>query len=163
MAQSLHCAYCGESFVGHRASATYCSASCRVRASRDRQFLCWYCGDRGSQRDHVVPHSLTGDKVRRWSGVDWVECCAECNRILGANLFQTMEERIVYLSGRFRRKHRLTLGRVEWDEVEIMELQGSLRSYVAAAERQYWANWARYNHMMLRVAQMVVLENCATE
>lgn len=154
MAQATSCGYCGKTFTARRASAVYCSDSCRVRASRDRRYLCWYCGDHATQRDHVIPHSLVGEKVRRWAGVDLVECCPECNSLLGTNLFQTMAQRCAFLAVKLRKKHRLASGRVEWSEEELCELTGSLQSYIRGAEATYWRNWRRYNHVCLRAAQI---------
>jgi hypothetical protein len=158
MAQSLQCSYCGKTFNAKRASAVYCSDSCRVRASRDRNYLCFYCGDRANQRDHVIPHWLTGDKVRHWSGVDVVECCIECNGILSGEVFDTMAERVQYLARKFRIKHRLSIAKVEWSEEELMELRGSLRTYVASREHQYWQRWSRLQYMRTRAAQLAYVE-----
>ena len=158
MAHLVSCLYCTKDFTAHRASALYCSNSCRVRASRDRNYMCFYCGDRANQRDHVIPHAICSAKVRQWSEVDLVECCAECNRILGANLFDKMHERVQYLSRRFRQKHKLARAHIEWSEGELRELSTSLRDFVQSGERLYWARWRRWQHMILREAQLRDIE-----
>lgn len=146
------CKYCGKQFTAERKSATYCSDSCRVRACRSRAQACWYCGEVATSRDHVIPHSTTGRNKRRYEGVELIECCASCNSILGANLFDTLAERVAFLARRFRDKHKLNKPHVEWSEEDVAELQGNLRQYVKAKELEWARNRSRYLHMLLRQA-----------
>lgn len=152
------CGYCGKKFTAQRASAVYCSDSCRVRASRERKYSCWYCGDMSSGRDRVVPHSVKTEVVRRWAGVEAVECCDECNKLLGANLFPTMSHRCAALSAAIRKKHKLHRRIPAWSEEELSELRGSLRVYVAASQDLHKRHWSRYLHVLARVAQMGAVE-----
>ncbi len=152
MSHVTNCKQCGKQFTAERKSATYCSDSCRVRACRSRALECWYCGDVANSRDHVIPHTTTGLNQRRYDGVELIECCANCNSILGANLFDTLAQRVAFLAKRFCVKHKLDKPHVEWSEDDLAELKGNLRQYVKAKELEWARNRSRYLHMLLRQA-----------
>lgn len=158
MSHITTCKHCGKQFTAQKRSATYCSDSCRVRACRSRALECWYCGDVATSRDHVIPHATTGLNKRRYEGVELIECCANCNSILGANLFETLTERVEYLAKRFGAKHKLNSPRVEWSEDEIAELNGNLRQYIRAKEIEWAQKRQRYLHMLLRHALLADID-----
>jgi hypothetical protein len=78
---------------------------------------------------------------------------------LGANLFETMSDRLQYLSRRFCTKHKLFRPHVEWSEDELRELSVSLRAFVRSGEDMHWARWRRWQHMLTRGAQMRLVED----
>jgi hypothetical protein len=158
MSHITTCKQCGKQFTAQRKSATYCSDSCRVRACRSRALECWYCGDVATSRDHVIPHAATGLNNRRYEGVELIECCANCNSILGANLFNTLAERVEFLAKRFCAKHKLNRPHIEWSEDDLNELTGNLRQYVRAKEIEWAKNQSRYLHMTLRHAVLVDID-----
>lgn len=157
MAQTQHCGHCEIKFSAQRPSALYCSESCRAAAWRERNYLCFYCGEMASERDHVIPHSLTSHTIRLWSGCDTVQCCRECNSLLGNKIFGRMAERVAELAKLFHKKHKLGTGFIEWSDDELNELGYSLKSYIAGKQKVYWANWKRLNHMRIRAAQLIEL------
>lgn len=158
MSHTVVCKQCGTKFRATRKSAIYCSTPCRVAAFRSVKDLCWYCGAIANSRDHVIPHSLTGDKVRQWTGVDIVECCVDCNSSLGSQLFDTMAERVEYLARRFFARHKLGANQPDWSLAEIAELTGTLRTYIIEAQRAWEIKKARHMHLTLRAAQLGDIE-----
>lgn len=59
--------------------------------------FCFYCGDNSQiTRDHVIPVSYTGGK-RHYDRNDVVDCCMQCNSLLGNVPIHTVEERAEYL------------------------------------------------------------------
>lgn len=101
---------------------------------------CTYCGGDGVSQDHVIPVSWfrkvpvrgsTSDRrgIRTWS-------CTYCNSVLSNNWFDTFSERCSYVESSYRRKYRRILGLDTWDEVELAELSGKLRSYVELQNSQ---------------------------
>lgn len=152
------CKNCNSKFKTNRKSAIYCSDNCRVQAFRAREQQCWYCGDLATSRDHVIPHSLTGDKVRQWTGVDIVPCCISCNSTLGAQLFDRMADRLAYLARKLCERHNFNKPHVTWTEDDLAELTGNLRQYVKAKEFEFAAQRSRYLHVLLRQMQLEDIE-----
>lgn len=61
----------------------------RNRVVRRDKGVCFYCGERGHQADHVVPRWMGGrDQV-----TNLVCSCARCNKLLGGQFFSTRSER----------------------------------------------------------------------
>lgn len=105
----------------------------RYLNTRDLPFTCMYCGEPANEREHVYPRTLFGeDTPKVWS-------CGECNRIAGAKLFDTIEEKRDYIHKQLVRRYSGLLSSPEWDIEELKELKGSIKKDVLAFRRaQIW-------------------------
>lgn len=103
------------------------------------QGFCVYCGDYATDWDHVVPHSFLTTCERRSYSSGVLPSCHWCNAHLSNGIFETLDERLHFVSGRFFSKHRKILSAPDWTEREIAELGPNLRSGVRqmAIEKQY--------------------------
>jgi hypothetical protein len=81
-----------------------------------------------------VPSAMLRSGEHRFGPCDViVPACAECNGILGAQVFDSMAERRAFVQGRLRVKHAKLLSMPLWTDWELEELEGSLRRHVKAA------------------------------
>jgi len=101
--------------------------------------VCFYCGDRGHQADHVVPRSYGGRDLVS----NLVCCCARCNKLLLSKYFITKSEKKRYiramLSGKpykptVSAKRNLRVGMSKW------EYQAAQKSWPTPYERQMQAD-----------------------
>lgn len=95
--------------------------------------ICFYCGDPASDREHVYPKSVFGERgFKVWS-------CGECNGIAGKKVFETIEEKGVYIRTRLQKKYKKLYTYPDWDEDELSELGPRLRKQVKAwMEAKKW-------------------------
>ena len=80
---------------------------------------CFYCGVPSNTPDHVWPRSQGGRKT--------VPCCKECNVLLSAKTFSTIEDRVGYLKCRLATRYRKALATPDWTDEELGELGYNLR------------------------------------
>jgi hypothetical protein len=94
---------------------------------------CTYCGSTATDRDHVIPVSLTTCYTKRYGDVAvTVPACRECNAILGNRLFKTFEARAAYVASRLKARYKKLLAAPSWTDEELAELGPSLRSSIIA-------------------------------
>lgn len=148
------CLYCETRFTTNNNRRLFCSDRCKTRYNRENRLKCFYCGELAGTRDHVTPHSVRDDNQRRWLGVDVVNCCQECNRILGDNHPYDIEKRIMYLSMEFEKKFKLNKPIIQWDEEELEELSMDLARTIRAHTAQWNSRRQRLSHMRLRLLQV---------
>lgn len=119
-------------------------------------YVCVYCGEPGSNRDHLLPETLTGVAVRR--GVLTVPSCGECNGILGDLVIESITLRRAYVQARLRKRHRKILATIELGPTDLAEYEPSLRGYVMRAmsekqvllDRLAWPGDVSYDHKHLQ-------------
>ena len=144
------CKYCSKTFTAKTYRKIFCSDRCKVAYNRESRGSCFYCGQMASTRDHVTPHSTMGLKHRKWSGIDYVNCCKECNTLLGASHPYSMIDRIEHLIEKFTKKHKLHKPIVQWDEDELAEVSTSMAKSIRAHVKAWNAKHERLTHMRLR-------------
>ena len=154
MAHVSYCIQCGDPMVVRNKRRIFCEDKCKVRYHREHGLTCWYCGEVADTRDHLVPHSVTNDVVRKWAGRDWVSCCVDCNGLMRSEFPFEIERRVGFLIDCFVRRHRLDRVEIEWDRDELMELRGSLRRYIRGKQVERSVLERRLVHMRLRFVQL---------
>lgn len=100
---------------------------------------CFYCGESATCEDHVIPHSLVckqGTARRGWS-IDTLPACKECNSILSALVFNTLDERKERLRNRLKQRYAKELAHVLWTQHELDELGSALRGYSLRMNAQH--------------------------
>lgn len=110
-------------------------------------------------RDHVMPHSVSGFAKRRWSNIDYVNCCRECNAIIGNNYPYSMTSRVSYLANRFCEKYKLDKPIIQWDEDELSELGANLARSIRSQTALWNKRKDRLSHMRLRLIHVSRLDD----
>lgn len=99
---------------------------------------CHYCGAPADTKDHIIPVSyLTNSKPsqrQRHSIGETVDCCRECNSLLGAKAVFTVEERAHEIAERLTRRYSKELKAPYWSEEELAELGPTLRDSIVAKQ-----------------------------
>ena len=94
---------------------------------------CHYCGAPANTKDHIIPVSylrnMSTNKARRAIG-QTVDCCAECNSLLGAKALFTIEERAEEIARMLSRRYKKELDAPVWTDEEIEDLGPSLRESI---------------------------------
>ncbi|UVX31734.1 hypothetical protein PRB79_gp54 [Klebsiella phage VLCpiS13d] len=110
--------------------------------------FCFYCGDNSQiTRDHVIPVSYTGGKGH-YDRNDVVDCCMQCNSLLGNVPIHTVEERAEYLYSKIYHKYKKFLKIPDWTQCELDELSSELRSQIAASMKMKEYAQQRISHLM---------------
>jgi hypothetical protein len=92
------------------------------------QSICFYCGEYGSEIEHVVPRVTA---LPTWT----VQACGECNKIASGTLFDSVLEKLNFIKEKRRGKYHRVLSEPEWTDDELSELGKNLRSSIAATQR----------------------------
>jgi hypothetical protein len=124
------CLYCAERFHVENQRRIFCSDKCKTRHNRETNLTCFYCGELADTKDHITPHSTENPGLVKWLGRDTVNCCRECNNILGTNYPYNLFQRANFLKDKLIKKYNLDKGAPEWDDDEVRELGRSLRERV---------------------------------
>ena len=156
MAVNRDCIYCGTRFLVKTNRRIFCSDKCKTRYNREERLTCFYCGDLASTRDHITPQSVCSDYGKKFAGVEVVNCCRECNALLGANFPFNMLERMNYLSRRIVNKYKLNKPIPEWSDEEIKELDGNLRKSVRAKIRERQRAIERKLNLDVRIKEYIL-------
>lgn len=90
---------------------------------------CIYCGDWWQCRDHVIPVSYTSAK-RYYNRNDTVQCCHECNHLLGDRAYHTIPDRASYLIRAYRYRARKYLDSPDWTPIELESMGYTLRTHI---------------------------------
>ena len=100
---------------------------------------CFYCGDVAGTVDHVPPLSWVESKTtKEWkkSKIPFVriQCCVECNRMLGSKPLFTVYERVEFLEKKLLDQYekRSTL----WSKEEIAEMSAMFQRQIIAKQNQ---------------------------
>lgn len=99
--------------------------------------ICTYCGDKASGRDHVIPvrYQHLHDQSRGRSNGPITFACQRCNSKLGANWFDTFDERC-----RWMRDKIASIGlEVLWHKWELAKLDYNLQRSI-----QYTQNYRKW-------------------
>lgn len=123
------CLFCAGRFTAKLERRLFCSDICRVRYNREERLKCFYCGDLASDREHVTPHSATNAGGHKFNGKETVNCCSECNTLLGTVYPYDLQARINYLYEKIIKKYQLDVLIPEWADEEFEELGYTRRTW----------------------------------
>ena len=134
------CVHCQSRFHG-RKNKIYCSERCRWYAFKERinnpdgeYIQCVYCGMPATTTDHVPPLSWRKFLIEEFPEeykFMLVDCCRECNSLLGSRLIFTITERKKFLKEKIQRIYAKYLYRTkDFSEEELDEMGRTLRSQI---------------------------------
>jgi len=97
--------------------------------------FCIYCNSiLGSDRDHVIPKSWTGNPSFAERYV--VPCCKQCNGLLGSAPVHTVEERAAYLYERYSHKYSKELQTEDWTPIELKQMSKTMKKFILAKQKE---------------------------
>lgn len=109
----------------------------------EEEYICEYCGDPSDSVDHVIPQSLlktihgSGDQMlMRLYMTKTVNCCRDCNSVLGNKAYWTIAQRRNYIKGKLVSRFKHILKSPTWTLEEMAELGYGLRDFVATKKCQ---------------------------
>lgn len=122
------CRRCGTGFKG-RSDRLYCSDRCRYldwQAKKHEAAPCRYCGMPADGIDHIPPASARTRLAAlgiadRYPFVE-VQCCGECNSLLGARPLWTVAKRKAFIKKALRRRYKKYLRIPAWSDGELAKL-----------------------------------------
>ena len=130
MNNSKKCFSCSKDFNITEEWKIFCSSACSFRWRRTNKYECFYCGDMPSDRDHVFPESGKHFHKNYYRNRELVPVCKECNHLLGANNFISIEDRVEWLKEKIIKKYKLNKDEIVWLEDELNELNDTLKQYI---------------------------------
>ena len=98
---------------------------------------CHYCGAPATTKDHIIPISYNYNgrpNNANAKGGKTVDCCRECNSLLGAKALFTIEERAHELAECLERRYKKELNAPVWADEDLEELGPNLRKQVEAKQ-----------------------------
>ena len=97
-------------------------------------YQCFYCGQKTTGRDHVLPVAF--HRLARFyrKAMVTVPCCTSCNSLAGDAVFRTVAEKQRFIKVRIRAYYRRLLDCDQWSVDEINELGPSLQTYLLGQE-----------------------------
>ena len=97
---------------------------------------CFYCGDKGTDWDHTIPHSFARSVgVQRTWSKDVVRACGDCNGLLSNLVHGSMYERLTYLCQRVKQRNKKLLKSADWTDEELVDMGEGLRGEILAKRR----------------------------
>lgn len=150
------CMFCSERFEAKRNHRLFCSNKCRMRFNRQENLICFYCGELSNSRDHVFPHCAESNSARSFKGRETVNCCHECNSLLGSESAYFLEDRILSLADKIIKKYQLNKQIPEWSEDEFEVLGYNLRTAIEGKMRQRKRALDRLMHIRARHREVLL-------
>ena len=100
---------------------------------------CAYCGDPATSEDHVYPisaltklgpiaHRVPHELLRI------VPACMECNLLGGKNVFQSFEDKRLFIKYKLMKRYHHVVDSPRWSDAEIAQLRGRLHDWIANGE-----------------------------
>ena len=109
------------------------------RSENNLYWLCIYCGEPATCRDHVPPITRVCDYESYGLKKEYyllAPSCQSCNSILASSLQETILARIEYVKDKLKSKFKKHLDSYEWSEEEISELGKNLRSKIVTENKR---------------------------
>lgn len=103
---------------------------------------CAYCGERATDREHLVPYSFLEAHIATTRGQDegfwtWLlPACSECNGIAAAQLFLTAAQKRAHIQQRLEAKYADDINGQAWEDEDYDDLGPGLRQYVQARQAE---------------------------
>ena len=98
---------------------------------------CHYCGAPAATKDHIVPISYNytnRPKYHRSKGGETVDCCRECNTLLGAKALFSIQERAHEVAECLERRYKKELNAPIWTKEDLEELGSTLQKQIKAKQ-----------------------------
>jgi 5-methylcytosine-specific restriction endonuclease McrA len=97
---------------------------------------CHYCGAPADTKDHIVPIAyLRNSRPQGSRSVGCtVDCCRECNSLLGAKALFSVEERAHEIAECLTRRYKKELKAPVWTDDELAELMPILKRQIEAKQ-----------------------------
>ena len=98
---------------------------------------CHYCGAPADTKDHIVPISYNYTQRPNNSpakGGQTVDCCRECNNLLGAKALFSIEERAHEVAECLERRYKKELKAPIWTDEDLAELGPTLQKQIKAKQ-----------------------------
>ena len=151
------CRQCGARFRATTIRRLFCSDTCKTRHNRETRLLCFYCGELANSIDHITPHSTlySSDQARKYKNWDTVNCCIQCNTLIGDAYPYDFIARIKYLMGRIKEKHQLDKIVPEWADEELAELGYSLKQAIVGKMRRRQVGIQQVLHAQARAWEIM--------
>lgn len=96
------------------------------------QYTCVYCGESATDRDHVIPRSISNfnPKTALTDKTNTIPSCKQCNVSLGNRFIITISERAEFLIKLYTKKFKNLLSMPHHTKEDIKELEGNLKKMV---------------------------------
>lgn len=110
----------------------------------ESQNSCVYCGCFANSRDHFIPFSYNHSGKRfdnfKQDKENIYPACSECNSIAGNKIFDTIEEKRLYIQLRLQKKYsKILKNYAVWEKEELEELSYKLRKGIKLkSEARKW-------------------------
>jgi hypothetical protein len=101
---------------------------------------CCYCGDPAEADEHVFPQAAfkkLGEMACKLIPDDLLQivpACHECNGLAGDKVFQSFEEKRLYIKSRIGQRYHEALSFPHWDTEDLDALHGALRQWIATGQ-----------------------------
>lgn len=97
---------------------------------------CHYCGAPADTKDHIIPicYLRNGRPNGARSIGETVDCCRECNSLLGAKALFSIEERANEIAECLMRRYKKEIKAPIWTDEELNELKPTLRRQIKAKQ-----------------------------
>ncbi len=135
----LQCPWCLTPFSPTRHWQRFCSVTCRAKAWADPALKpvahqCYYCGDVADTIDHVPPQVSRPNLMmlglwKRYPFVE-VQCCRECNTLLGCRPLWTLTERKKFIKKALRKRYSRYLSIPDWTPEDVSDLGYTLQRLI---------------------------------
>jgi hypothetical protein len=93
---------------------------------------CFYCDSLTECREHIIPASYF--TVRQKENMILVDSCRLCNSLARDYVPYSCIDKKDWIKERFFQKYEKLLLQRDWDDEDIEELEGSLKSYIRGGE-----------------------------
>lgn len=102
---------------------------------------CYYCGEFAGTVDHVpaldnVASNGTSYYQNKGISLVLVDCCLECNVLLGNKSLDTLEDRKQYLCKKYKLRYKKILAAPNWTDEELEEISCKLKFNILEMEKQ---------------------------
>jgi 5-methylcytosine-specific restriction endonuclease McrA len=103
---------------------------------------CAYCGERATDREHVIPYSFVDGHILATQGSDerlwtWIlPACSECNGIASDQLFPSPHAKRRHIQSRLEARYYSEIHADPWSDDDYDDMGPGLRQYVQARQAQ---------------------------
>jgi len=116
----------------------------------EHTYSCVYCGELADTLDHVPPVAISANLDLEMKHMV-VPACRECNSTLHDKFLLRLDDRAEHLLNRYKTKYKKHDSTVAWDEDEIEELSGHLKTYIRGCQHEYQRFRDRIDHLRQRI------------
>jgi hypothetical protein len=105
--------------------------------------ICGYCGDIATTLDHVTPVSYLFSLLKAGHEKKGyiIDSCLECNLLASNKIFDTFENKQMFIQNAIRRKYKKVLKYVDWSDEEIETMEESFKTNLRAIKN--YKKWVK--------------------